>query len=77
MPMRSPYAIRLTKGERAELLARSKEYTSPYRDVVRARIVLLGKRPVSPVIQAALRWSRRVRTPAKFHGSSSCTCLTG
>jgi hypothetical protein len=35
------------------------------------------KRPVSPVIQAALRWSRRVRTPAKFHGSSSCTCLTG
>jgi len=42
MPMRSPYVIQLTKGERAELLARSKEYTSPYRDVVRARIVLLA-----------------------------------
>ena len=42
MPMRSPYVIQLTKGERAVLLARSKEYTSPYRDVVRARIVLLA-----------------------------------
>jgi len=42
MPMRSPYAIQLTKGEQAELLARSGEYTSPYRDVVRARIVLLA-----------------------------------
>ena len=42
MPMRSPYVIRLTKGERAELLARSKEYTLPYRDVVRSRIILLA-----------------------------------
>jgi len=33
MPMRSPYVIHLTK-EHAELLARSREYTSPYRDVV-------------------------------------------
>lgn len=42
MPMRSPYVIRLTKGEHAELLARSREYASPYRDVVRAKIVLLA-----------------------------------
>ena len=34
--------IRLTKQERAELEARLKEYTSPYRDVVRAKIVLLA-----------------------------------
>ena len=42
MPMRSPYVIQLTESEQAELLARSGEYTSPYRDVVRAKIVLLA-----------------------------------
>ena len=42
MPMRSPYVIHLTKGERAQLLARSREYASPYRDVVRAKMVLLA-----------------------------------
>jgi transposase len=42
MPMRSPYVIQLTKGEQAELLARSNEYTLSYRDVVRAKIVLLA-----------------------------------
>ena len=34
--------IRLTEQERAELEARCKEYTSPHRDVVRAKIVLLA-----------------------------------
>jgi hypothetical protein len=42
MPRRSPFVIRLTEQERAELEARCKEYTSPYRDVVRSRIVLLA-----------------------------------
>jgi hypothetical protein len=42
MPRRSPFVIRLTEQERAELETRCKEYTSPYRDVVRARIVLLA-----------------------------------
>ena len=42
MPGRSPFVIELTSEERAELEARAKEYTSPYRDVIRARIVLLG-----------------------------------
>lgn len=42
MPMRSPYVIQLTKGGQAEPLARSREYTSPYRDVVRARIIPLA-----------------------------------
>ena len=40
MPRRSPFVIELTKGERAELEARANEYTSPYRDVMRAKIVL-------------------------------------
>lgn len=42
MPRRSPYVIELSAEERAELEARAKEYTSAYRDVVRARIVLLA-----------------------------------
>ena len=42
MPRRSPFVIRLTEQERTELEARCKEYTSPYRDVMRARIVLLA-----------------------------------
>ena len=42
MPRRSPFVIELTKWERAELEARVKEYTSPYRDVMRAKIVLLA-----------------------------------
>lgn len=42
MPRRSPFMIQLSREERAELETRSKEYTSPHRDVVRARIVLLA-----------------------------------
>jgi hypothetical protein len=42
MPRKSPYVIALTYGERAELEARSRDYTLPYREVVRAKIVLLA-----------------------------------
>jgi len=34
--------IQLTEQEQAELESRCKEYTSPYRDVMRAKIVLLA-----------------------------------
>jgi hypothetical protein len=44
MPRKSPYVIDLTKVERAELEARSKDYTSAHRNVVRAKIVLLAGR---------------------------------
>ncbi len=40
MPRTSPYSITLADAERAELEARARRYTSPYSDVVRARIVL-------------------------------------
>jgi transposase len=40
MPRRSPYEVRLKLDEREELERRSRSYTSLYRDVVRARIVL-------------------------------------
>ena len=42
MPRKSPFVIDLTKRELAELEARSRDYTSAYRDVVRAKIVLLA-----------------------------------
>ena len=37
-----PYEIRLSRGERETLQARCRKYTLPYRDVVRARIVLMA-----------------------------------
>lgn len=42
MPRRSPYQIVLSGEERARLEALSRRYTAPYRDVVRAKIVLLA-----------------------------------
>ncbi|MEK7380105.1 MAG: helix-turn-helix domain-containing protein [Gemmatimonadota bacterium] len=42
MPRESPYAIQLSRNERQILEARSRQYTLPYRDVVRAKIVLLA-----------------------------------
>src|SRR3989442_9866283 len=38
----SPYVVQLTETEREALLARARRYTSPYRDVIRAKIVLLA-----------------------------------
>jgi len=48
MPRRSPFVIQLTEPERAELEARCKVYTSPHRDVIRAKIVLLARRQALP-----------------------------
>lgn len=42
MPRRSPFAITLSRDERAALEERTRKYTSPYRDVVRAKIILLA-----------------------------------
>jgi len=42
MPRQSPYIIRLSPEERRVLEARARHYTLPYRDVVRAKIVLLA-----------------------------------
>src|SRR5215510_2134716 len=42
MPRFSPFIIDLSKEEREELESRARKYTSPYRDVIRAKIVLLA-----------------------------------
>ena len=68
MPRRSPFVIRLPEQERTELEARCKEYTSPYRDVVRAKVVLLanqglGNDQIAARLglprQIASKWRRR------------------
>ena len=40
MPRNSPYRIELSRDEKAKLDALARKYTSPYRDVIRSRIVL-------------------------------------
>ncbi len=42
MPRRSPYTIELSDHERRALEARARRYTLPYRDVVRAQMILLA-----------------------------------
>lgn len=42
MTRRSPYVLELTAEQRHELEARARRYTLPYRDVVRAKIVLMA-----------------------------------
>jgi len=42
MPRRSPYRIELTDQERRILEERARRYTLPYRDVVRAQMMLLA-----------------------------------
>lgn len=44
MSRESPYSIRLSAGDRTRLEAMARAYTSPYRDVVRAKIVLYAAR---------------------------------
>jgi transposase len=39
---KSPYLLDLTPDQRAELEGRARRYTLPYRDVVRAKIVLMA-----------------------------------
>lgn len=42
MPRISPFAINLTPDERKNLEVIARKYKSPYRDVIRAKIVLLA-----------------------------------
>lgn len=61
MPRHSPFRIRLTRDERRALDARARKYTSPYRDVIRAKLVLLAAEGLSNEIIAA-----RLDTPRQI-----------
>ena len=61
MPRHSPYDIVLTKGERLSLETMARRYTSPYRDVIRAKIVLLAALGLgNDVISARLDTPRQI-----------------
>ena len=61
MPRPSPFHIVLTRDEESELEVRARKYTSPYRDVIRAKIVLLAAQGVSnDVIAARLDTPRQI-----------------
>ena len=42
MPRKSPFIVQLTAEERRDLKAVARQYTSPYCDVIRAKIILLA-----------------------------------
>jgi len=68
MPRSSPFVIELSPAEREALESTSHRYTAPYRDVVRARIVLyaadgtenreIARRLELPV-QIVSKWRKR------------------
>ena len=61
MPRHSPFRIQLTRVERRELEARTRRYTSPYRDVIRAKLVLLAAEGLpNDVIAARLDTPRQI-----------------
>jgi transposase len=61
MPRHSPFLIQLTREERRALEARARKYTSPYRDVIRAKLVLLAAEGLAnDVIAARLDTPRQI-----------------
>ena len=61
LPRISPFRIKLSKQEQEELEARARKHTAPYREVLRAKIVLLAAQDLSnDVIAARLDTSRQM-----------------
>ena len=61
MPRESPFAIELSSAERRELEAVARKYASPYRDVIRAKIVLYAADGLpNEVIAARLDTPRQI-----------------
>ena len=68
MPRQSPFIIELSRAERAVLESTGRRYSAPYRDVVRARIVLLAAqgrenteiaRRLDTAVQIVSKWRKR------------------
>ncbi len=61
MSRSSPFRIVLTSEEQEKLETRTRKYTSPYRDVIRAKIVLLAAQGLSnDVIASRLDTPRQI-----------------
>ena len=68
MPRRSPFGVELSPAERTDLEAVSRWYSAPYRDVIRARIVLLAAQGLENIeiahrldtpVQIVSKWRKR------------------
>ena len=68
MPRRSPFEIDVPRSDRAELERRAATYTAPYRDVIRAKIVLMAAEGLqnkeiahrlSLPVQIVTKWRKR------------------
>jgi transposase len=61
MPRKSPFSIDLSSEERLSLESMARKYTSPYCDVIRAKIILLADEGISnDVIAARLDTPRQI-----------------
>ncbi len=72
MPRESPYVIILSSAEREELESIARKYTSPYRDVIRAKIILYAADGLSnDVIASRLDTPRQIvsKWRKRFHDS--------
>jgi transposase-like protein len=68
MPKRSPFVVRLSAAERSSLEGVARRYTAPYREVIRAKIVLMAAldlqnqeiaRRLSLPTQIVSKWRKR------------------
>jgi transposase len=61
MPRKSPFDVDLSNDERATLESMARKYTSPYCDVIRAKIIFLADEGLSnDVIAARLDTPRQI-----------------
>ena len=61
MPRRSPFTVVLSEEERRRLDSLARQYTAPYCDVIRAKIILLAAEGLSnDVISSQLDTPRRI-----------------
>lgn len=61
MPRLSPFVIHLSPAQKTTLESMARQYTSPYRDVIRAKIILLAAQGLgNDVIGARLDMPRQI-----------------
>jgi len=72
MPRKSPFDISLSSEERRKLKSIARKYTSPYCDVIRAKIILLADEGLSNDViatrldmprQIVSKWRKRFSSP--------------
>jgi len=76
MPRKSPYIITLTTHEKNILESESRKYTSPYRDVIRAKIILMAAQGYSND-EIAFRLDTPRQIVSKWHKRFYCQRLMG